>query len=66
MCECVYTHVSWFQRGEEEATRPKAYHSGVGRYIPRSLGKRRQRESEAPQPSKKAKARSTLGDFSGW
>jgi peptidyl-prolyl cis-trans isomerase-like protein 2 len=62
--------------GAEESTasggaeaRPKAYHSGVGRYIPKSSGGgKRKQEREAGQPgtSKKRKLKSTLGDFSAW
>jgi peptidyl-prolyl cis-trans isomerase-like protein 2 len=55
---------------KREDAKPKAYHDGVGRYIPKTSvgrGKRKQQSADPPpQLSKKTKIRSTLGDFSGW
>lgn len=57
---------------KREEAKPKAYHSGVGRYISKTStagSKRKQHSSTVdlpPQLPKKTKIRSTLGDFSGW
>jgi len=56
---------------------PKAYHSGVGKYIPTLKGRggkrgRREEEEEEkkgrqhPESSKKQRLQSSFGDFSTW